>query len=85
MSDNNSDSFLEAEYREEDALEGRLRPQRLKEFQGQRALKENLSVLYRRRRNGRKAWIMFFFQVPRDWEKRPLPEFSPMRWAPNSR
>jgi len=44
MSDNNSDSFLEAEYREEDALEGRLRPQRLKEFQGQRALKENLSV-----------------------------------------
>lgn len=57
-------SQLGAEYREEDAVENKLRPQRLEDFQGQSALKANLSVFLEAARERRESLDHLFLSGP---------------------
>jgi hypothetical protein len=63
------DRLVSAVQGDDDAsYELNLRPRYLREFIGQKKVKEN-------------PWITSFYMVRRDWARRRWPRSSPMKWA----
>ena len=57
-----------------------LRPQRLKEYIGQKQVVDSLSIAILAAKKGRSRSTTLFFKVLRVWERPPLPTLSRRRW-----
>ena len=73
--------IITTENLEEDIkIEGQLRPQHLTEYIGQEKAKRLWESILKLPKPGERLWIMCFFMVLPDLEKRRLQESLQMRW-----
>ena len=77
--------IVSTEESSKDAWQTSLRPQRLDDYIGQTAFKNNLKVYIEAAKGEANPWTMSFSTGLRGSGKRPWPKSLPMSWAHSSR